>query len=78
MEKWRNGEMGEKKNLPWLTWVVVSCRVVGGCVRVLGLLAALLAVVVSVSVVGFVVFGVPAVAVTVAVVVVTIFVNAMC
>ena len=66
---WKMGKNGEKKTylgLPGLgRWCgVVSCRVLG--------LAALLAVVVSVSVVCFIVFGVPAVAVTVAVVV-TIF-----
>ena len=69
-EKW-----GEKTylGLPGLgRWCgVVSCRVLG--------LAALLAVVVSVSVsvVCFIVFGVPAVAVTVAGVVVAIFVDAL-
>ena len=69
---WKMGKNGEKKTylgLPGLDrWCgVVSCRVLG--------LAALLAVVVSV--VGFVVFGVPAVAVTATGVVVAIFVDAL-
>ena len=73
---WKMGKMGKRKTYLGFTlaylgcccrWCrVVSCRVLG--------LAALLAVVVSV--VGFVVFGVPAVAVTATGVVVAIFVDA--